>query len=681
MPENRFGKFKLQDEGGRFAKWMDKAKDAAPPQVRQEPISLMERLAFQNLFDTQPERRKAYAKRIGLELDPEDGNKFRALGSPKDAPYDGEIDPQLGHGTGWGLRIAPEEFEKAQKRTFKETAEEFGKDIGDVAFDLGVAGPLTTAGAMYGAGAGGGPTPMGFVGGILGGAAGNVVAEETKAGLGDLLLNENIPTDKTQMALQSMLAGMATGIPSALRGGKKFSVGKWIQKRTEAVENLIKAQGQISDEAIQKAVEKPDMFTAEATAGARKKFLGFYKEFFGLDPEEDLAKKVQYLDSPPADSVIGKAMEPTRAARDAAIDQLSTNSSAQLSYKDAVSPIAEKVMELSGIPNRTPQQNEALSVLRDQLNNFKKFAESKLPKPSAVNLLDAKGNPIAQPKADVSSVLFSFRDLDGFKRGLQGNAFKETAVGSMSENPIVSQVAGQFRQKLDNVALNAKDAVGNPFPAGQAFVENNAKLAEGLNVFKQASSNLKPTKMISAFVTGPTENALETKQILGAIDKVTGSNYSKAFEDGALQSTFEQFFSKPTAVGSSNVNKAIAQESAKGAAKGAGVGAALGSVIPGIGPMAGAGVGSVAGGLRGAAFASKFANPTAAVQELGRLGEKAAANNAMSTMGRPGEVFISQALGRGAQFIPKSTDNMSDAELEAYIKEQEDLRRQQEEGQ
>lgn len=536
--------------------------------LRQTPITPNERLIFQNLFDTQIERRKEYAKQIGLELDPEDSNKFRPLGSS--GAYQGEIDPG-------GFR---QYFRKGGLK-------ELGQDIEDVGVDVvkgSVAGTMGTAGAGMGATLG----PVGAVAGAgMGAGAGALAVEGVKNLIGDAVLDKSIPVDLKPIVAETLFTAGISGLGQGLKMGKKAFDLRQLEKKKEAIINALQKVGGNADRAlIEKAAENPDMFTKEAVKGGSQKLNDLYKTTFGLSPDE-FGAKVKTFDSIPKDSYFGKMIKPLHDAAQEEVAQLSTNPLAKVPVSAVEDQVDSLVGDLTSRGGLTKDEEGALNVLKEfrgQLGSY-------------VSKNDLKDLNYGQAKR--------------FLNVLQDKAFSEGPFGTQSENPIISKLAGQFRRSLDTVASNA----------GSNLPELNAQQHEILSSFRTASKQLTPDNIYNAYVGGNRGKLLDIKNFVNSMDEKFGTDLSQQFEGKAAEKYFENVYKSGIPKGSSNVNAFIAEEAAKGGIKGVGAGAGVGAMT-GVGAGPGAVIGGGLGAMKAAEQAASMANPQAALQTLNKVATK-----------------------------------------------------------
>lgn len=638
-----------QDENPFLAGIDVPAADGSVKPLRTEPVTETERFIFQNLFDTDKKRREAYAKSIGLEIDPNDDNKFRALGSREE--FTGKIDPG---------------FSDAYKKGgLVGIAAELGRDVlTDMASDYAIGG-LSAAAAKAAAIPGSALGPVGtVVGGLLGGFGGAMAGEESKEFLGDLLLDEEIPADQRQQVLFGALNALGPVVMKqagkVVKGGFKTA----LELRKGAIKEALKQGGQLSEEAIEKAMKQPELFQPDVVKEGTKRLDDFYRNFFGVAPDEiDIVKAAREMADGTPKGAIGKALEPIYSQRNRALAELNADRAADFSIAELKAPITQKLVELESKPFLTVDEKDAIGLLNSQLKEIDGFAQKLLPKGEApkVALLDAAGKPIKQaaPSTDVAQIRVPFGTGQEFLRSFQSKAFDKA---TKSQNPIVNQVAGAMR----NDVVQAKGMQVNP-----QFAEAQAKISKAMDVFESAAKTLKPDQLRQSFVLAPNSNRLTTQRALQQIDEITGQDFTKQFEKGALQAQFEQFYSQSVPKGSSEVRAAMVKGAASGAVKGGFGGAAVSGITGGTVPLAASvPTGAILGGLRGASQAATLAKPGEALKRLGALTQREqflesiaqkAAQGAQTTAGSAGLRAVTEEMApqslRDAVRKPEEEEN------------------------
>jgi hypothetical protein len=327
-----------------------------PEATKFKGLSDTDRAILNNFFDTQPNRRLAYGKKLGIEIDPKDLNKFRPLGSKGE--YEGEIDPGLSEYTkpgGWT---------------------ELYKDLKDVGYDILVQGPVTGYSSAAGAKLAAAGGPWAAIGGaVVGGGIGNAASEGLKGSIGDWLLDQDyVPPDRALTAIQSIIVGMAPAVMKA--GGtltKEAAQGFW-NVRTEAIKNAIRATGGMPDEGlIDYAAKNPKMFTKEAVKGANEALQGTYKSIFGLEPDELLTKvskrEAKYI---PENSLFRPKMDQLSKAQSAELMALDKNKAANWTVEEISGPLKATLARIeTKLPSeRTAEEEAARGYLLKKLDQL-----------------------------------------------------------------------------------------------------------------------------------------------------------------------------------------------------------------------------------------------------------------------------------------------------------------------
>ncbi len=596
---------------------------------RTTPLTLEERLIVQNLFDTQPKRRQAYMKKLGLELDPSDTNKYRPLGSTE--PFTAEIDP------GTSILSTPGGLGKK----FKAIAEETGKDMLDILGDVISAATTTksaAAGATVGGAAAGPAFPVGIVmGGILGGAAGSGAVETTKEELGNMLLDESVPADKGLMAVQATLEGLA---PAAMKLGAKglrSAYAGLLSIRTTAIKNAARAAGSgITEDLLVKASQQPEMFTKEAVEGANKRIGLEYKKIFGIDESDALTPRVAKKITP--DSEFGKYLQPLNKQADEEISKLSRMPEANWKASEILGPINKAIDDLSFKFSRTAEEEAALKYLKGK----KAFVENKAKAALAPKLkmqddmaneaaekafsksqsITPGGSAASKPVKKVTQVSedmimnseFDFKQGREFLKTLQDDSFNRELPGA----PILSRYAGFIRSLADQKA----GSVGSKLP------EINAQRSQVLEVFDEARANITPSKLTAAFIGGDNIAKDQTKLVLSKMDNIFGTNISQSVENGAMQRILENAYKSTVDKGSSRAWGSMMTEGVAGAAKGGTLGFAAGA------PLGAAKVttpiGAVVGGIQGMKRGALMAQPEVAIPALAEAATRQQAAEALA---------------------------------------------------
>jgi hypothetical protein len=545
---------------------------------RNTPVTEIERLVLQNLFDTQPEKRRAYLKQLGFEIDPKNDNNYRPLGSTQGYA---EIDPGV-------------------KAYFKKGGlKELGKDVGDVLFDLAVNTPLVgasaSAGAAGGAAFGTGLAPVagtavgGIAGLVGGGAAGNVASEEIKNFAADVFLDENVPQDQKLTLIQSAISGM---VPALLKGAGKIGKGfisAQLAKRREATINAIKAAGgQVTPELIDRAARNPEKFTKEAVAGASENLNKVYKNIFGIAENEPFTPTSTRQIKP--DSLFGQALKPLNDQADAEIAKLNIDKAANWQVGELVAPMKKQIAILADKFDRTQEEEAAFKYLRDKVASVYKKVGQKTPTEASdsIEITFKQGRDVLKAIQD-----------DAFNREIPGSSYLKQAVGGSPD---------AIRALADAKAAKA----------GSMLPQINAKRSALLTTYKEAKANLTPTKLTSAFVGNDSPAKVNVRDTLAKVDGLLGTQLADDVELKGVQRLVENAYAAPKNFGSGRTN--VMAEGIKEGMKQGGIGLAAGaatSPVTGMaGPVVGGGLGFARGFAQGAENARTMAAPDMALQRV-----------------------------------------------------------------
>lgn len=341
---------------------VDESVKVEKPQVR-GPITDAERLIMNNIFDTQPKRRMAYAKQIGIELDPEDHNKYKIAGT--EGGYDGEIDP------GTSIYFKPGGLVQQMKTIYGENL----KDLGDLAFDMTIAGASMAAGGKLGAELSANPW-ISALGGIMGGIAGNHVAELTKDSIGNILLESGnrINPDDSLRFIQDFTVSMA---PYILKGGAsmtKDALNAAMKMRTNAVKLAIRQAGGLpSKDLLEMAAKKPELFTEQAVQNAEEAMRNSYKNIFGLS-EDDLMKRITERDTKwiPDGSIFRPKMDAKASIQKEMYDQLNVIPEGNWEVGEITAPLKAQLEQIKmKLPSeRSADEQAAFSYLSQRIDQI-----------------------------------------------------------------------------------------------------------------------------------------------------------------------------------------------------------------------------------------------------------------------------------------------------------------------
>lgn len=595
----------------------------AAPQGPQ-PLSDVNRLIIQNIFDSNPKKKAAFIKQLGYEINPEDDNQYRPVGST--GGY-AEIDPGVSaYFKSGGLK-------------------ELVKDFGDVAWAALVDTPMIAAGAAPGATAGLGAGAVtgippiaaatSVLGGITGGSFGAAASEAFKQGAADLLLDENIPNDKKAMALQAFIGGVSGPIFKGGRAIKAEVAQQIVKSRQKAIINAASSSGGgLTPEILEKAAKNPEIFSREAVKGATDRLKGTYKELFGI--ESPLT-----IDSPDRlrGGAFGKALDPLNKLANTEVENLALNPNASFDVSELKAPIEAVASRLANKFDRSADEEAALKYLKQKYN----FLDSKVAaKEGEKAVVDDFGNQAAAKK-------INFKEAREFLNVLQDDAFNREIPGSSYLRQVIggNRDQNQIRALLDQKA----EAVGSSLPS------INKRRSELLNVYNAAQESLTPQNVTAAFMGNDSIKKSAIRDVFGAMDQTLGTNYSQSFETGAMQKAVEDMYANPKAFGSGRVVGEALKGAGTGGLTGAGAGAAAGA-ITGVGAGPGAVIGGVGGAIAGASRAAALATPERALSTIASQSDKidelgALLKAPMSTPLTPAEAIQAQALSPSAgQLMP-----------------------------
>lgn len=572
------------------------------PEENQEakPLSVGQRIIIQNLFDTQKDKREAYLKQIGYELNPEDDNQYRPVGSQSGYA---EIDP--------GISAY---FQKGGLA-------EIGKDVTDVMFDTIISGPLSAAGAVGGAtgGAVGGPL-LAATGFVLGGGAGNAASEELKSRAADMLLDESIPTNYKEVALQSLITGT---LPAVFKGGKKLAAGvasAAFDKAKDAMVRAAKSSGGGLNEAIlQRAAKEPELFSKEAVDGATQRLGTLYKDIFGLDKPTDLRSTRQI-----SGGIFADKMRVLNEAADAEIDALTKNSKVGFKLDELKAPFLGEIEKLASKFDRTSDEEAAL-----------KFMQNK------IKFLDSKAKSL--PEIVKGERNFTFKEGREFLKAIQDEAFDKDALGNYKTPGArhLIKVAGGNEDALRSLADRKAAEAGSKLP------EINAQRSKILETYNASQKVLTPENIQSAFIGDDSIKKQQVRDITKLMDDTLGTNYSPMIETGAFQRVVENMYKNPKAFGSGRVLSDVTTQAVKSGAKGALTGAGIGG-LSGVGAVPGAVIGGTIGAGSGALRGAAFSTPERALQGIRKASDLSQKATEMATESLVSPPSVEAILGAQA---------------------------------
>ncbi len=631
--------------------------DAAPVQPAglptMKPLSMEQRLIIQNFFDTQLPRKKQYMKQLGFELNPKDENEYKPIGA--EGSY-AQIDPGV----------------SAYFRTggLKELAAD---TIGDNMTDFLAKAPMVSAGASAGAAMGsavpGAGTAAGagagfavaLTGSVLGGAAGNATSEVLKKEVGDMLLSEEIPLDMHATAVQSLMMGVAPHIMKGMADkGKEWTAKvarEFIQSRKEAIVNAASSSGGgLTPKMIQRAADDPEMFSRENVAGANKHLTAMYKEIFGLDTPTKLEAPDQLKGG-----IFRTAIDPLKERAEIETNKLAVDPNADFTVGELAAPIRKIIFDpetgqgLSQKFSRTADEEAALNYFKSKLSFLDGVAKDRFEKQKKFTPVDQESTlvPGKMNNVDVENIAnqgeriqFSAPTFSVEKKIVpQSLERQQKATGLMLDQTKIDFKEGrQFLKTLQDDGMNREiPGYGTIGPyarnlrlladqkaatAGSPLPEINLKQHEILNTYNAIQDAITPTTIQSAFIGDDTVKKDMIRAAAGEMDRVLGTQYSVAIENGQMKRVVENMYNNPKAFGSGRVLPEAIKAGASGALAGGGAGGATGLGIgtamgsPGLGAAVGGTVGAVTGGAVNASRAAALASPEAALGAIRNASSK-----------------------------------------------------------
>lgn len=584
------------------------------------PIDSQQRIIIQNIFDTQPEKKKLYLKKLGWETNPKDDNQIRPIGTTNDFV---DIDPGV-------------------SAYFKKGGlTELVQDLGDISADVAVKGPAVGIGGLVGGLAGGAvgagvgaamaapsgealapvTVPAGLAKGfsvgsgmglLLGGMAGSKFVEfmkdkEAKDLLGDMLVSKDVNPDAAYQNTISVIEGMAPLIGKGVELGVK---GAQAVSKKMTFDNIKKMASKLGNgmtpEIVEKIASNPKDWTPDKVEGATKSLTDQYKKLFGLMPGE---KRPGDLADLPNDSVMKQAFLKLIGAQKQAITQLNANPNASFTANELIQPLSSKFDELHDKLLRngvlSDEEQSAYKWLQSQIGEIK-GAASKIAETSK-NRVSLTVKPT---EGEISKVALPFETAHTFIKKFQDDVFNAKVNGS---NVLATAVGGGEGQLND--VIRKKAAAGGVDWQNQV----QAPISNFIQKFDIAKDTVTPQSISSAMLSDPkSPNQAILQEGFKAVDELTGTSFSQSIKDGSLRSTVEQMYKNPgKAVGSGSLRAAEqaaigqgrAQGTVSGAIKGATAGTVAGQALghPFLGGVLGAGAGAVRGAVKGGQEAAQQA--------------------------------------------------------------------------
>jgi hypothetical protein len=572
----------------------------------QNGLDWWQRFLVKNLFDTQPEKRRAYLKQLGYEMG-KDGETYRPAGS--DAKFI-DIEDEMG---------APPKDYATPLSVFVDPAawKDFAKDLGDVAFDTVVEGPLVSAGEILGTQAGAavgtaatknpiGAGAGGLAGSVAGSAAGKALAETIKAGFGKMVLEDNVPQDLQESTYQMLVTGLLGAAGKAGVNGIK----SWAKLGAEKTQKMLKevavrkSNGTWNMELANDFAQNPEKYTPEAVKGATRKLLEFADNIFGTSAESPHTTRKL------TGGVAREVIDPLNKRADLEIEKLSHMPEANFTVDEIVGALRDRVQNLQGKMWPTQDEEAALKFIGKELEDLK----AKTLKPSLLLGPDGQGVP-ELAGADRYREL-SFKEGRDFLKRIQNAAFEN---GPVKDNKTMASLSHGLKQLADAKA----GAVGSDLPT------INLKRSEILQTAQNMKAVIKDGTLQAAY-TGRDSIAKERAQrMFEEADRVLGTNLAEGAKTHQFQAAVERVYESPAAFGSGSVIADGMRMGLKKASTGAFAAGSGASAAVGLMPMdfvtkakivAGA---SAAGGVTGFAKGFKegasFASPDNLVKNFSKV--------------------------------------------------------------
>jgi len=496
---------------------------------RKQPLSDMQRFIVKNIFDTQPERRRQYMKELGFELDKE-GEGYRMLGDKQSQfiPLDPGISAYFGKGGFSELR----------------------KDVTDLSWDLGVAGPLEAAGAVKlgtaGAAAGtavapGAGTVIGGVGGAFTGAAGGAyISEAAKAIVGDIILDEDIPLDNRELFINTMMSGGFAGFGKFVKYAGSFLNKKNRKAVQEAFSEAVKnsSTGEISEEMMSQIFANPEKFTKEAAEKGTKNLLNLADELFGTGP--DVARSTNQIKG----GIAKKRLEELNGVEDEVYKRLKDDPAARFDL-DEIDKIESDIIKhwmsnTSSLGNMN--YDAARNLLKREKERLIKAAKYEKPEPTKIQMTD---DPFENFKRGVESIpkekvdpkgYVSFEQMEKFKRNLQDLGYD--AAG----NDLMVRGAAEIRSgaHIFRDAIRKKaEVIG-----AQDYLDVKDAQASVLNAYNNLRKVANEKTIHKAYLGNDDVSKQIVQRQVEELDSVLGTNLKQELETGRLQQLVTQAYRK-----------------------------------------------------------------------------------------------------------------------------------------
>jgi hypothetical protein len=597
----------------------------------QNGLSDFQRFAVKNFFDTQIARRRVYMKKLGYEID-EEGDNYRPIGS------DGSYQPIDPGGVKDTILAIPKLFSEEGRR---EVAAELWRDTTDLAYDVGVAGPMigsmgavgggagalkgAAAGASIGAavtaptgpgaaaGAAGGAGVGGLLGGILGTIAGastgNAMSETMKLGIGNFLLDESVPVNMQELVYQSLVTGTLSGLGKlGSEGVKKLKAVRAEDLQKALKEAAIrKSNGTFNAKLAEDLAMNPAKYTPEAVKGSQEKLLHLADDIFGTSAKNP--KSTRDLTG----GVAKDAIEGLNSRADLEIEKLSKMKDANFTVDEVVKTVRSKVEHLTGKLHKTQDEERALAFLNDELKSLK--AKTALPTTEAVSVRD----PITGLTTTTPSTGGGFKEMN-FKEGRdllkrwQNAAYEE---GPVKDNGTMKALAAGLKELADEKA----GALGSDLP------KINAQRSRVLKTYYNLQQALSPAQMQAAYVGKDSVAKNNVRRVLQEADDVLGTRLGEAAESTQFKAVVEKFFDNPSSFGSGSVFSDMMREGLRqgknqaivGSMAGSTAGMPFGFSVAAKTGMVGGAIGGVHGFAKGVRDGASFSSPDTLINSMSKV--------------------------------------------------------------
>lgn len=578
----------------------------------QNGLDWWQRFLVKNLFDTQPNKRKAYLNQLGYEMG-KDGESYRPIGS--DAAFidiEDSQEPPKDHAIPLAVFVDPDAWQ------------EFAKDLGDVAFDVVVEGPLTSVGQVLGgqAGLAGGAAvtkhPAGaaagqIAGGIAGSAAGKAVAESIKGGLANWILDDENqpPQDVQETVYQSIMTGLLSTAGRLGADGLK----KWTKIGAEKTQKMLqeiavrKSNGAWNMDLAKDFAQNPEKYTPENVKGATRKLLEFADSVFGSSAETPHTTRMM------KGGIAAKTIDPLNKRADLEIEKLSHMPEANFTVEEIVATAKDRIKDLKGKKFPTQDEERAVKFLSDEVEKLK----SKMKKaPESVEAqLDEYGRELAPDILPDQYGELTYKEGRDILKRWQNAAYEE---GVVKNNGTMKRITHGLKELADAKA----GSVGSDLPKINL---HRSKIIQADKVMRDV---IKKSGMQAANTGKPTLAKEAVKRSFEMTDEVLGTKLSKGAETLQWQHAVNAVYEAPAAFGSGSVladamRQGVREASTGGFGAGS-VASAFVTPIPFIDPISKAKIvggiaalGGAKGFIQGAKKGASFSSPDVLVDQFSKV--------------------------------------------------------------